>query len=168
MKRILSFLFVAMLAIVAMAQMPKVVLSDINGKKVSTDTLGTHGTPVIIDFFATWCKPCNRELSAIADVYKDWQKETGVRVVAVSIDKAQNVNKVKPLVRENGWPYETVLLDVNEKLKHGLGVQAIPYVLIIDGHGKIIYKHNGYTDGAEEELIDTIRDLKKAKKTKKK
>lgn len=168
MKGIIIFLTAICLSGTAMAQIPKVVLSDINGKKVATDTLGTHGTPVIIDFFATWCKPCNRELSAIADVYKDWQKETGVRLVAVSIDQAQNIHKVKPLVRENGWPYEKVLLDPNSNLKRALGVQMIPFVLIIDGHGKVIYKHNGYTDGAEDELIEKIRGLKKGQQTKKK
>ena len=166
MKRFILIATALFIASFAMAQVPKVVLNDINGKKVSTDTLGTHGTPVIIDFFATWCKPCNRELSAIADVYKDWQKETGVRLVAVSIDQAQNVHKVKPLVSENGWPYEKILLDPNSSFKRALGIQMIPFVLIIDGHGKIIYKHNGYTDGAEDELIEKIRALKKTKKKK--
>lgn len=160
MKRILSFIFVMSMTMVAMAQMPKVVLQDINGNSVSTDTLGTSGKPVIIDFFATWCKPCNRELSAIAEVYEDWQKETGVQLVAISIDQAQNIHKVAPLVSENGWPYETVLLDPNSDLKRALGIQMIPYVLIIDGKGNIVYKHNGYTDGAEEELIEKIREIK--------
>ena len=72
---------------------------------------------MIISFFATWCKPCNRELKAINEVYADWQEETGVKLIAISIDQAQNVNKVKPLVDENGWPYEsywtlTVISDV--------------------------------------------------------
>jgi hypothetical protein len=35
----------------------------------------------------------------------------------------------------------------------------IPFVMIVDGNGKIVYKHNGYTDGAEEELIETVRKL---------
>ena len=143
----------------AMAQMPRMVLNDINGNKVQTDTIGTGGQPVIIDFFATWCKPCNRELSAISEVYKEWQEETGVRLVAISIDQAQNIHKVKPLVDENEWPYEQILLDPNSDLKRGLGIQMIPYVLIIDGKGNIVYRHNGYTDGAEEELIEKIREI---------
>lgn len=153
-------LFVAMfIGMTAMAQMPKLTLTDIDGNKVQTDTIGTGGQPVIIDFFATWCKPCNRELSAISEVYDEWVKETGVRLVAISIDQAQNIHKVKPLVDENEWPYE-VLLDPNSDLKRALGIQMIPYVLIIDGKGNIVYRHNGYTDGAEEELIEKIRELK--------
>ncbi len=140
------------------AQLPSVTLKDINGKTVRTDTLSNNGRPIIIDFFATWCKPCNRELTAISEVYEEWQEETGVKLIAVSIDQAQNINKVRPLVDQHGWPYE-VLLDPNSDFKRALGIQMIPYVLIVDGDGTIVYKHNGYTDGAEEELIEKVREL---------
>jgi len=142
------------------AQLPSVTLKSIDGKVVKTDTLSNNGKPFIIDFFATWCKPCNRELSAISEVYEDWQSETGVKVIAVSIDQAQNINKVKPLVDNHGWPYE-VLLDPNSDFKRALGINMIPYTLIVDGQGNIVYKHNGYTDGAEEELIEKVRELVK-------
>ena len=140
------------------AQLPKVTLKDINGKAVSTDTLSNGGRPFIIDFFATWCKPCNRELDAISEVYEEWQQETGVEIIAVSIDQAQNINKVKPLVDNHGWDYE-VLLDPNSDLKRAFGIQMIPYVLIVDGQGNIVYKHQGYTDGAEVELIEKVREV---------
>lgn len=159
MKR--TFLIIAIITICigkALAQLPKVTLKDINGKTVSTDTLSNSGKPFIIDFFATWCKPCNRELKAIHEVYPDWQEETGVKLIAVSIDQAQNINKVKPLVDSYGWEYD-VLLDPNGDFKRALGIQMIPYVLIVDGKGNIVYKHNGYTDGAEEELIEKVREL---------
>lgn len=163
MKKLL-FTLVALLAFGAAyaGDMPKVVLKDINGKSVAVDTLGTHGQPVVVDFFATWCKPCRRELNAIADVYEDWQKE-GVRLIAVSIDEAQNVQKVKPLVAQEGWEYQ-VLLDVNGDLKRAFGIQSIPFVVVVDGNGKIIYRHTGYTDGGEEEIIEAVRKSKKGKK----
>lgn len=142
------------------AQLPKKTLKDINGKSVRTDTISNKGKPFFIDFFATWCKPCNRELDAISEVYEDWQKETGVKLVAVSIDQAQNINKVKPLVDNHGWDYD-VLLDPNGDLKRAFGIQVIPYVMIVDGKGNIVYKHQGYTDGVEEELIDKVRELLK-------
>ena len=141
-----------------LSQLPKVSLKDINGKTVETDTLSNGGRPFIVDFFATWCKPCNRELDAIHEVYADWREETGVKIYAVSIDQAQNINKVKPLVDNHGWEYE-VLLDPNGDLKRALGVQMIPYVLIVDGKGNVVYKHQGYTDGAEEELIEKVREF---------
>ena len=144
----------------AFAQLPNVSLKDINGKSVNTAELNNDGKPFIIDFFATWCKPCNRELDAIAEVYDEWREETGVKIFAISIDVAQNVNKVKPLVDSHGWEYD-VLLDPNSDFKRALGIQMIPYVLIVDGKGNIVYKHNGYTDGAELELIEKVRELVK-------
>ncbi len=138
--------------------LPSVTLKDINGKTVRTDTLSNNGKPFIIDFFATWCKPCNRELSAISEVYDEWREETGVKLFAVSIDQAQNINKVKPLVDGNGWEYD-VLLDPNSDFKRALGIQMIPYVIICDGKGNMVYKHNGYTEGAEQELIEKVREL---------
>lgn len=157
-KLILATLLLLAVFTTASAQLPKVVLKSIDGKTVSTDTLRNDGKPFIIDFFATCCKPCNRELTAISEVYEDWQKETGVKVIAVSIDQAQNINKVKPLVDNHGWQYE-VLLDPNSDFKRALGIQTIPYVIVCDGEGNIVAKHNGYTEGAEEELIEKVREL---------
>ena len=143
---------------IAFAQLPQVTLKTMDGKAVRVDTLSNGGKPFVIDFFATWCKPCNRELDAISEVYEDWQQETGVKIIAVSIDQAHNINKVKPLVDSHGWDYE-VLLDPNGDLKRAFSIQMIPYVLIVDGQGNIVYKHQGYTDGAEEELIEKVREL---------
>lgn len=157
-KFFISFVLAFSFSFAAEAQIPSVTLKDINGKTVRTDTLSNNGKPFIIDFFATWCKPCNRELTAISEVYEDWQAETGVKVIAVSIDQAQNVNKVKPLVDSHGWTYD-VLLDPNSDFKRSLGVQTIPYTIIVDGNGKIAYRHNGYVEGAEEELIEKVREL---------
>ncbi len=140
------------------AQLPSFKLKSVEGKLVDTATLSNDGKPFIIDFFATWCKPCNRELSAISEVYEDWQNETGVKLYAVSIDKAQNANKVKPLVDQNGWPYE-VLLDMNSEFRKSFGGEMIPFVIICDGEGKIVYKHNGYTEGAEQEIIEKVKEL---------
>lgn len=142
------------------AQLPKTTIKDIQGKSISTDTLSNKGRPFIIDFFATWCKPCIRELDAISEVYKEWQKETGMKLFAVSIDQAQNINKVKPLVDNHEWEYD-VFLDPNSDLKRAFGIQLIPYVLIVDAKGNIVYRHQGYTDGAEEELIEKVRELLK-------
>lgn len=159
-KKLLLILFLAIFTNVqtTLAQLPAVTLKTMDGKTVRTDTLSNNGKPFIIDFFATWCKPCNRELDAIAEVYEDWQEETGVKIFAISIDQAQNTNKVKPLVNNHGWEYD-VLLDPNGDLKRALGIQMIPFVLICDGKGKIVYKHSGYTDGAETELIEKVREL---------
>ena len=158
-KKLRFSLFVFLLFAVqsTFAQLPQVTLKTMDGKAVRVDTLSNGGKPFIIDFFATWCKPCNRELDAINEVYADWQEETGVKIFAVSIDQAQNIHKVKPLVDNHGWEYD-VLLDPNSDLRRAFGIQNIPYVLLVDGQGTIVYRHMGYTDGEETELIEKVRE----------
>ena len=159
-KRLRLSIFVFLLFAVQsiFAQLPQVTLKTMDGKAVRVDTLNNGGKPFIIDFFATWCKPCNRELDAISEVYEEWQEETGVKIFAVSIDQAQNINKVKPLVDNSGWEYD-VLLDPNSEFRQALGIQMIPYVIICDGKGRMVYRHQGYTDGAETELIEEVRKI---------
>lgn len=140
------------------AQIPSVSLKDINGKTVDTGKLSNGGKPIILSFFATYCKPCIRELKAIHELYADWQDETGVKVIIVSNDDAQNASKVKPMVDGFGWEYE-VLLDPNGDLKRAMNVLNVPHVFIIDGKGKIVFNHNGYTDGGEDELYKILKTL---------
>ena len=156
MKKILLFAVVLAFAMLAQAQLPNVKLQDVNGNTVQTGTISNDGKPIVISFFATWCKPCLRELKAIHEVYPDWQDETGVKMYIVSIDQAQDANKVKPLVDGFGWEYE-VLLDPNGDFKRAMNVQNVPHVFVLDGKGKIVYNHAGYVDGGEQDIYDALQ-----------
>ena len=138
------------------ATLPDVHLRDVNGQEVSVASLAQEGKPVIISFFATWCKPCMRELKAIHELYPDWQDETGVQMYIVSVDQGQDEQKVKPLVDGNGWEYH-VLLDPNGTFKRAMDVQSIPHLFVIDSKGKTVYNHVGYTDGDEEAIRTYLR-----------
>ena len=157
-SKLMSAVALCLVSLGAYAQLPSVQLKDLEGKTVNTAELSNNGKPFVISFFATWCKPCNRELKAIHEQYADWQEETGMKVIAVSLDQAQNINKVKPMVDGEGWEYE-VLLDPNSEFRRAMGVQMIPHVFIIDGKGKIAESRSGYTDGAESHLIEKVREL---------
>ena len=156
MRRILLILSSALVLVqTASAQLPNLELKDIDGNTVALSGLADGKTPVVISFFATWCHPCLRELDAIHEVYEDWQEETGVRFIAVSIDKSSNVMKVKPLVRSKGWTYE-VLLDTNQAFARAMNVSMVPAVFLMDKDGKIVYRHSGYVEGNEEDLYEEI------------
>ena len=140
--------------------LPSITLSDMNGKKVNVADYGKSGKITIISFWATWCVPCKKELTNLADLYDEWKKKYNVQVVAVSIDDSRSTSKVKPVVDGQRWEYE-VLLDVNQDLKRQLNVPSVPFTLLVDANGKIVYMHNGYTDGDEYVLEEEVKKLVK-------
>ena len=143
------------------AKMPEnVTLKALDGQSVQSSVIANGGKPVIISFWATWCKPCNRELDAIKEVYDEWQDETGVKLVAVSIDDARSAARVKPWVDGKDWPYE-VYLDQNKDFARAMNVVNVPHTFIVNGEGEIVWQHTSYQDGGEEELIEKVRELLK-------
>ena len=68
---------------VAAAQVPSVTIENFKGESFDTSVLLEEGTPMIISFWSTSCKPCIRELDAIYDAMPDWLDEADFRVVAV-------------------------------------------------------------------------------------
>jgi cytochrome c biogenesis protein CcmG/thiol:disulfide interchange protein DsbE len=156
---LLSFLLISFLSI-AQDKLPNIVLKDMNGKSVNLSQLTNNGKPIVINFWATWCGPCKRELEAIHEVYESWVEETGVTLYAVSIDDQRNVDKVKPYANAQQWAFE-VLLDTNGDLKRAMGVNNVPFTFLVDGQGKIVWKHNNYNPGDEEELLHKIKELSK-------
>src|SRR5690606_3993477 len=91
-------------------KLPSVTLKDLNGKSVNMASYNNADKPIIVSFWATWCGPCLKELAAIKEVYPKWQKETGVELIAVSIDDSRTKARVKPQVKGKSWTYK-VLLD---------------------------------------------------------
>ncbi|MBI1836562.1 MAG: TlpA family protein disulfide reductase [Flavobacteriia bacterium] len=140
-------------------KLPSVQLKDVNGKVINTAELGFEG-PVIISFWATWCSPCKRELNTIHDVYEDWQKETGVNLVAVSIDDSKTAGSVPMYVDGKEWTY-LVLMDPNGDFKRAMGVNNVPHTFLIDTDGTIVFSHNNYAPGDEDLLYEELLKLVK-------
>jgi len=137
---------------------PAVNIKDMNGMTVNTSEMNNDGKPYIINFWATWCSPCKRELDNISEVYEDWIDETGVKIYAVSIDDARMSRRVKPHVESSGWEYE-ILLDENSDFRRAMNVSNPPYTFLVDGGGNIVYEHIGYSDGDEYELYEKVKEL---------
>lgn len=158
-KLILSLILVfAFSAHAQNQQIPSIQLKDLIGNMIDADTLSNDGKPMVINFWATWCKPCVRELNAINDQYIDWVDETGVKIVAISIDDSRNSARVKPFVKSQGWEYE-IYLDENQELKRALNVNNPPHTFLLDGEGNIVWQHSGYTPGDEDHLYLLIEML---------
>lgn len=158
MKKIGFTLFLALFLFKAFAQLPSVEIKDIEQKNFNTSSISNEGKPIIISFWATWCKPCIQELNAIAEVYEDWQNETGVKLIAVSIDNARSMGSVAPKVNSFGWEYD-VLLDPNGDFKRAMNVINVPHVFLIDGEGKVVHQHTSYAEGSEEELFEMVKKV---------
>ena len=139
-------------------KLPSINVTNMNGEKVDISTLVGKGNIVVINFWATWCVPCKKELNNISEMYDEWKEKYKVEVIAVSIDDSKNTAKVKTTVDGSGWGF-TVMLDPNQDLMHALNFQAPPYSLIIDKSGNIVETHAGYVDGDEFLMEEKIKEL---------
>ena len=131
-------------------------VKSLDGQNVSFSSELEDGKVTVVSFWATWCAPCKKELDAIAEIYNDWQTTYDMELIAVSVDDARAAAKVKPMVAEKGWPYR-VFIDSNQAFMRSLQFQSVPYTILIDKEGKIVYKHTGYLPGDELELEEEIK-----------
>lgn len=138
--------------------LPEVTINNLDGKKVNVADFAKDGKITVFSFWATWCSPCKKELNNLVDLYDEWRDEMDIEVIAVSIDDQRNVAKIKPYVDGQGWDY-TVLLDTNQELMRALNIQNVPFTLVVDANGEVVYKHSGYVEGDEYELEDKIFEL---------
>lgn len=142
---------------------PSVDVKTVDGKIFNTSKISNEGKPIIISFWATWCKPCKKELDAIAEEYSEWQKETGVKLVAISIDDARSSSKVATDVKSKGWEYD-VYIDENQDFKRAMNVNNVPHTFVVNGKGEIVWQHNAYAEGDEEHLFEVVKKVAKGEK----
>ena len=160
-KILFALAFLVSSTVISMAQVPSVTVENSKGETVDTRTLLDAGTPMIISFWSTSCKPCIRELDAVYDALPDWLDEVGFRVVAVSTDDSRQLAKAKSFSQGRGWGEDfTLLFDKNQDVMRAMNVSAVPHVFVVDSKGKIVYSHTSYVPGNELELFEAVKKCK--------
>lgn len=138
-------------------------VKTLEGKVFNTSAISNNGKPIIVSIWETTCQPCIKELDAIADDYSEWQKETGVKVVAISIDNSRTISNVGPIVKSKGWEYE-VYTDVNQDFKRAMNIGFCPHTYLLDGQGNVVWEKESYSEGDEILVYEMVKKLSKGEK----
>jgi peroxiredoxin len=152
-------LFFVSFSVFAQKQMPNITLKNLDNVSLNVqDDFAEENKIYVFSFWATWCAPCIQELQAINEYYDDWKEELNVEVIAVSVDDSRTQKRVNPMINGKGWTYQ-VLLDSNQDLKRALSITNVPFLIVVKNK-EIVKIHNGYSEGAVEELYNELKELK--------
>lgn len=149
MMRLLSLLLIVALSFGQEKSLPQVKLKDMKNKIQSLDKI-VDGKITLINFWATYCVPCRKEmkhLNRISTTYAD----SNVQVVGISIDDSRTVGRVKSMVKSQKLNYK-ILLDTEQKLYKNFNTTAMPFSILVNTDGKILWQHTGYLPGDEAQM----------------
>lgn len=126
----------------------EVSLEEVAGDKIT-----------IIDFWATWCKPCTKAMPKLNDIYNTY-KDQGVNMVGISCDGPRSIGKVDMLANSMDIDY-TILKDINCEVMKSMDYQAFPTLIIIDENQEVVWFHEGFVSGDEIKIEEAIQQFLK-------
>ena len=118
-------------------------LSEIQGDQVT-----------IIDFWATWCKPCTKAMPKLNTIYNKY-KEHGLAMIGISCDGPRSTAQV-PAVAHNLKIDYTILRDIDCAVMNDYQYQAFPTLIVLDSDSEVVYVHEGFSNGDEHEIEEVI------------
>ncbi len=163
MMRLLPLLLIVAISYGQEKNLPQVNLKDMKNKTHSLNEL-VEGQVTLINFWATYCVPCRKEMKHLNRINKTYADQN-VQVIGISIDDSRTVGRVKSMVKSQKLEY-TVLLDTEQKLYKNFNTTAMPFSILVDAQGKILWEHTGYLPGDEAQMEAEIKkDLAAQKKS---
>ena len=132
-------ILISFLTAFSQSSIPSVDIRTINGTVFNTSGISNEDKPIVISFWATWCKPCVKEL-------------------IISIDDTKSMARVKPFVNVKEWDFE-VYLDPNGDFKRAMNVGNVPHTFLLNGNMEIVSQHTTYAEGDEDDLFEEIQEL---------
>lgn len=158
MKKItLLIIFVSVLTS-AKAQFPDIEVKDIDQNRISfIDLKGEKFT--VIDFWATWCKPCVTAIPKINSIHDEFSSK-GIGFIGVNVDGPRNLSKVKPFTNSMNIRY-SVVLDPDQDLVNRFNVNAFPTLIVLNEKGKEVFVHEGFNAGDEKLIKEELYKLLK-------
>ncbi len=154
---LIPMLLVLLLPLMALAEgkkLPRISVTDLEGKKHDVSEFLGEG-PVLLNFWATWCKPCLAELPKVEAFQKEWAEKSGLKLITVSIDDPRSQKQIKPFVHRHGFEFP-VYTDSNQEALRKLGGRGVPFNVLIGTDGRILDAHAGFKEKDTETWAEMI------------
>ena len=138
------------------SKIPNIDIKLLNGKTTNIYKLLESG-PLLMDFWATWCKPCKQVMKHLNEFHNDY-KDQGFQVLMINQDTPRSLGKVKAYINSKDYDF-LVSIDPNQQIAKKLNGQIMPNLLLIKKDGTIQWRHQGYMPGEEKEIKQKIEEL---------
>ena len=154
----IKFLFLSFSVTLSFSQNidKNIILNPLMGKKIKLENYLSNG-PVLINFWATWCAPCIKEMPYL-DQFENKYKDKGFSVLAISVDNQKSLSQVRSFIKTKKFSFD-IFLDPNMQIFKKLNGNLMPTNVLIDKNGKVVWRHYGYLPGDEKKMEEQILNV---------
>ena len=136
-------------------RVPGYKIKTLAGKRITLKDY--RGSPLLLNFWATWCAPCRKEFPIIKEIENKFGKD-GLVVLAINVDDTRTISAVKSFVSAHSLNF-TIPLDPNRKLLNNFRGSALPLTVLIDASGNVVRIYTGFLGMWEEEIYRQLSEL---------